>query len=372
MFFIFILRILAYTYNHRLLHMPVSEITVKKTSKRIAAVLGVLFVLYLAYVFADILLMLAISVLLALIFNPFVTGLEKKGLSRSLSILIIIAVFGILIFLGFSYLVPRLSDQLTTLSESVNQTKIREFLADLDHRVTRYVPFIKQGTLAARLESWLSRLFLNFIDSLTYFLSSLVSFLAISVIIPFMTFFILKDNKEIAKGILNIMPNRYFEMSYAVYKKISIQLGRFVRGWIFDAFMVGLLSGVGLSILGIENAIPIGIIAGLGHLIPYFGPVVGGVPAIIISLVQFGNFSMLPSIVLLFIIIYTIDNGLIQPNVFAKSVDMHPLMIIVLMLIGSQVLGVFGLLLAVPIATVLKTASKEIYNGYSNYAITKM
>ena len=96
-----------------------------------------------------------------------------------------------------------------------------------------------------------------------------------------------------------------------------------------------------------KNSVTIGLIAGLGHLIPYFGPVIGGLPAILISIIQFGDFSKLPSILIMFLIVYTVDNGYIQPNVFSKSTDIHPLMIIILILIGSQVMGIFGMLLAV-------------------------
>jgi predicted PurR-regulated permease PerM len=73
----------------------------------------------------------------------------------------------------------------------------------------------------------------------------------------------------------------------------------------------------------------------------------------------------------MFLIIYTIDNGFIQPNVFSKSTDFHPVTIIVLIIAGSKLLGVFGMLLAIPTATVVKTAAKEIYNGYKNYKIIK-
>jgi predicted PurR-regulated permease PerM len=161
-------------------------------------------------------------------------------------------------------------------------------------------------------------------------------------------------------------------MSYAVINRISYDLGRFVSGWILDAFFVGVMAAIGLAILGIDNSISIGLIAGIGHLIPYFGPIIGGLPAALISIIQFGDLSMLPSIIIMFIIIYSFDNGYVQPNVFSKSTDMHPLLIIILILLGSQVMGVFGMLLAVPIATVVKTAAREIYHGYRNYKIIKV
>ncbi len=96
--------------------------------------------------------------------------------------------------------------------------------------------------------------------------SSLVSIIAVVVIVPFITFFLLKDSRKIFRGIMNVMPNKYFEMSYWIIKKVSFSMGRFVRAWIFDATFVGLCCGLGFYLIGIDNALILGVIAGLGHL----------------------------------------------------------------------------------------------------------
>ena len=342
-----------------------------KIFKKTLIVLTIVLIIYIFCLFSDILIMLTVSLLLAFIFNPFVTLLEHRGLNRSIAILFITTVTGILLFLGLSFIIPRLTEQMNALGDSIRRANLRQVLVNIDRTIVRFVPFLKQGAIYVRFESMITSLLTDLLSGLSYFVSSLVSLITALVIVPFMTFFLLKDNKKIIKGIVNIMPNKYFEMTYTVIRQISIQLGRFVRGWIFDAFMVGLLSGAGLSILGINNAVPIGIIAGVGHLIPYFGPIIGGVPAIIISVAQFGDFSMLPKILIMFLSIYAIDNGIIQPNVFSRSVDMHPLMIIVVIVAGSQLMGILGMLLAIPATTVIKTAAKEIYNAYKNFTIIR-
>ncbi len=358
-------------YSIQIFHL-MQENILKRILKIIAVIAVLIGLVYLAYVFADIIILLVISILLSFIFDPVVNFFQNKGLSRTLSIVLILAVTVVILFFTFSFLFPKISMQIERLASTITQENIKAFLLTIDSALVKYVPFIKHGQLSAKLETFFSSLFIDSLGSITDFLSSMVSVVAVLVIVPFMTFFLLRDNKEIKKGILTSIPNKYFEPAYWLVMKISIQLGRFVRGWIFDAFLVGFLSAVGLGLLGIENAIPIGIIAGIGHLIPYFGPIIGGIPAIIISIIQFGDFSMLPKIVILFIIIYTIDNGFIQPNVFAKSVDMHPLVIILLIAMGSQIFGVWGMLLAVPAATVLRTAIKELYFAYKNYGIIKL
>ena len=121
-----------------------------------------------------------------------------------------------------------------------------------------------------------------------------------------------------------------------------------------------------------QNALPLGVIAGLGHLIPYFGPIIGGIPAIVLSIMQTGDLSQVPFKVMMVILTYTLDNGFVQPYVFSKSVDMHPIVIILLIITGGELLGILGMLLAVPIATVFKTAATEIYFAIKNYKIAKL
>lgn len=327
---------------------------------------------YLGYLFSTILSLVIISILISMIFNPVVDFIEKKGFARWLAVLLTFSTTGALLFIGFSYFIPTIAGQLNTLSKAISPENINAMLGQAEKTFKSLFPYANSVSIVERVTDFLQDIVLGWINNLSNIFYSLISVVAILVIVPFMTFFMLKDNVKILRAVMNIMPNKYFEVSFWVIKKISVQLSRFVRAWILDAFFVGLMSGLGLAILGINNAASIGFIAGVGHLIPYFGPIIGGIPAIAISLIQFGNFSMLPSIVLLFLIIYTIDNGFIQPNVFSKGTDLHPLVIIILIMAGSELLGVFGMLLAVPAATVLKTAAREIYYGYKNYKIIRV
>ncbi|KUG25782.1 hypothetical protein ASZ90_004388 [hydrocarbon metagenome] len=260
---------------------------------------------------------------------------------------------------------------MNVLAANLSKENIDQVLGNFNQTIEEFLPFVSADEITNQLSNFFSNLFFTSIDNISVIVTSIISVIAISVIVPFLTFFILKDKHRIVKGIIDVMPNKYFEVSYWVIKKISHQLGRFVRSWIFDAFIVGFMATIGLTILGIQNSITIGAVAGIGHLIPYFGPVIGGLPAILISIIQFGDLSMLPSITLMFVIIYTFDNGYIQPNVFSKGTDIHPLLIILLILVGSQAMGILGMLLAVPAATVLKTAAREIYHGYKNYRIIR-
>lgn len=352
--------------------MPLTDQLTKKIVKGLGITILSVIALYLSFILFDILIVLSVSILLAMIFHPIVNFFEKQGLNRLTAVLFVFGASTIFLFFGLSVLIPKIARQMNTLASTLSQDNVNAVLSQAREYIENYFPFLNAESFIEQLGEFISDLFFNSINNLSAIVSSIFSVIAILVIVPFMTFFLVKDNQQIVKGIINIMPNKYFEMSYAITKKISIDLGRFVRGWIFDAFLVGFLSALGLTILGIQNSITIGFIAGIGHLIPYFGPIIGGIPAVIISLIQFGDLSMLPNITIMFVLIYTLDNGFIQPNVFSKSTDMHPLMIIVLILVGSKIMGIFGMLLAVPLATVIKTAAREIYFGFKKYRIIKL
>ena len=329
-------------------------------------------IIFLFYTFSDILAMLVVSILVAMILNPIVNFLEKGRITRTISVLIVFVVVSALVFSGVSILFPKILRQLENLGGTLSTENVQMVVDKFEKSLKHTLPFLNSINIVQKITTMIQNQVNNWSNNISEIFYSIVSLISILVIVPFMSFFLLKDNKRLMRGIINVMPNRYFEVSYSVLRKIAQQLGRFVRGWIFDAFIVGLLCGLGLRILGINNAGSIGIISGLGHLIPYFGPLIGSIPAIISSIIQFGDFSMIPSILITFAAVYTIDNGFVQPNVFSKSTDIHPLLIILLILIGSETLGVFGMLLAVPIATVAKTAAREIYLGYKNYRIIKI
>jgi len=347
------------------------ETTYKKTVKLILWIAGAILFLYLLYLLADVIIIFALSVLLAFIFAPIVFTMEQRGFSRLSSTLIAFGALAIVIYLGLSMFIPKFSFQMNQLITRLEEFSLTEQLKAVQDWLSTSLPFLDLSNLLTGVEDFFSSQLVNSVASLSSLLTSIVSVIAFLVIVPFITFFLLKDSKIILQGMLQMMPNKYFEMAYWIIKKVSLKLGLFVRAWIFDATFVGILIGFGFYLIGVPNALPLGVIAGLGHLIPYFGPIIGGIPAIIISIMS-GDTSQIPLIIIIVLAVYTIDNGFVQPVVFSKSVDIHPIMIILLIIAGSQLFGLIGMLLAVPVATVIKTMVKEINYAFKNYRIARV
>lgn len=344
----------------------------KKNTRIILFILGAALLLYFSFLLINVLVLVAIAVLLGFIFAPFVRLLEGKGFTRTISTLIVFAIFGFLLYLGLSFVIPKLFYQMDQVIALLEDFSLNEELNVIEKKILSVFPLFRKGELTLKVQGIISTSFNDAINHITQYVSGIVSVAAFLVIVPFITFYLLKDSAVIQKGLIHIIPNKYFEMSYWILKRITLQLGRFVRGWIFDAAFVGITIGFGFYFIGLPNALPLGVIAGIGHLIPYFGPVIGGVPAIILSIIQTGDLSQVPLIMTIVALTYTLDNGFVQPYVFSKSVDMHPIVIILLIIIGSELFGLIGMLLAVPTATVIKTAATEIYFAYKNYSIAKL
>lgn len=334
------------------------------------------FVLFLIaviiYFFSKVIVIIAISLLISLIFHPIVSFIETKKIKRFPATLFVFFGFSLLFYFGLSFFIPEFINQINSLGKIIKDISVKEQIALFEDKIIKLLPFLSKELIVNKIESYSTSMIDGILNQISSLLSNIFAMAALIVVIPFTTFFFLKDRIKILKGLMSLIPNKYSEMSYWIFKMISLQLGKYVRGWVIDACFVGVACGIGFYFIGIQNSLALGIIAGIGHLVPYFGPIIGGIPALIISLVQFGNFSALPLISILLITIYTVDNGIIQPYVFSKSVNMHPLLIILIIVAGSELFGIIGMLLAIPTATVIKTAASEFYFAFKNYKISRV
>ncbi|MFA6979843.1 MAG: AI-2E family transporter [Ignavibacteriaceae bacterium] len=347
-----------------------NETVIKRNYLFLLLVLPLLFLLM--YYLLDVLILFALSVLLAFIFDPVINFLEKNSFKRLHAILLVF-LLATLVGMGiYSYLIPTILEQSNALFSKLSANLVSDQLLKFEDKLHILFPFVTKELITHQVEKLSTSMFENLFNQVSPFLTNIFSFLAVLVILPFTTFFILRDRMQIIKGLVSVLPNRYLEMSYWVIKKVTQQLGRYVRGWMLDALFIGVACGLSFQLIGIDNALALGALAGIGHLIPYFGPIIGGVPAILISFMHYGNLSQTPIILLFLLIIYALDNGIVQPYIFSKSVHMHPLIIIFLIIAGGQLYGMLGMLLAIPTATVIRTASLEFYFAWKNYRITRI
>ena len=332
------------------------------------SVLIVLLILlmWIATLFPDLLLAFIISGLSAFVVSPIVSLLENRiGLRRVpaivITFLLIVAAQVLTLMKGIPYLLGRIAE----IQQTFKTFPFDEKLAELTKGLESALPFVNGASVAKMIHSAIA----NFAESAASSLQDSLGTMMTLAIVPFITYFILADGSSVYTYLIERVPNRYFEMTLNVVHKIKKHLVSYLKGWILDSMIVGLLSIVGLMILGINYALVIGLVAGIANLVPYLGPIVAATLAILVSLTQVGNFSMVGPILIMTLMIRVTDDFVVQPLCFSKTINMHPLTVLLLLITGHEILGVGGMLLAIPLATVIKVSAVETYWGLKNYRI---
>ena len=179
-----------------------------------------------------------------------------------------------------------------------------------------------------------------------------------------MTFFMLHSGERVKKKFIEVVPNRYFESTLLLMSELDCQLGKYLRSRLIETLTLSVMTIIALLILRVRFAIPIGIFAGLVNLIPYLGPFLGGAPAVIFALIDapFGVWSV-PLVIGTLFLLQFIDNMIVLPILVGRNVDLGPVTTIIAVLIGGKLLGLIGLLIAVPIAAISKVIVQVIYSG---------
>ena len=211
------------------------------------------------------------------------------------------------------------------------------------------------------------RLMETMLGGTTMFIEGVISGLTFVVIVPFVAFFFLKEGRHLTRCLIALVPNAYFELCLNLMHQANKQIGNYIRGQLLAVLVVSVLAISGLSILGVYYALPLGLLAGLANVIPFLGPLIGIVCSSIVALAIGGGLVMVAKVIAMFLIIQLIDNVLIQPTMVAKSVELHPLVVLFVVMVGSQLMGIVGMLIAVPLTGIAKVSGQTIYKGIRQY-----
>ncbi len=255
---------------------------------------------------------------------------------------------------------------------------VKSYTKTFQAKLEKWMPMIKEWmpmlegkdvihALHARLQSIATDVF----KETPGLIGQLLSGLTFIIIVPLVLFFFLAEGKRIKHGVIELVPNRYFELVLNLLYRIDLQLGGYMRGMVLSVMIVSLLSITLLYIIGIEQFLVIGLLAGLANVIPYLGPLIGIIAGVIAAVLQYSALSVAVvfPVVVVFLIVQVIDNVFVAPVVVARSVNLHPLIVIFAVLAGSELFGAVGMLLAVPATAVIKVSVQTIYEALQSYSV---
>jgi predicted PurR-regulated permease PerM len=312
---------------------------------------------YFLYTMGDLVRLIVISALLAYIFDPLVTRLESYGLSRTTATGIFTLLLVALIALGIYKVIPVIAQQFATLSSDMQSVDSQQLMGRFQGGINKLLAIvgIQDPAMAEKLSNLAIEKMLN---AFSGFLAVLKIFTNL-LIIPFITFFLMKDGRSIKKYLISLVPNRYFEFTCNLLYKMDDQLGNYFRGQLYSVIIISSLAVLLLWLLNVPYALFLGIFAGVANVIPYVGPFAGAAMAVLVSVISTGTFTLTVPILLAFVVVQLVDNFFVQPTILAKNVALPPLILLFAVIIGGKFFGILGMLLAVPFAAIAKVAMEE-------------
>jgi len=312
------------------------------------------------------------AIIFTYILNPWVSWLERRFVPRLLSILIVYVFIGFFIVWGFIRVMPVLITQSQSLLEIIKTASVQGEISllkiPLFQNLLQHIVYLDSQVPILMLHDQ----FINFVAGLNKTMMDIPNLFvrnyqkileAVSLIatVPLIGFFLLKDNVKFRKDFLKFIPNRYFEIVIIIMHKIDDVVGRYLRAMFYEIIIVGSLASIVLTFLGVDYAILIGFMAGFANVIPYFGPIMGALFAVVSVLLSGQPQMMILYVILGMYLIQVVDNNIVYPVVVGTSIEMHPLIVLLTVLAGGWAWGLIGMLVSVPIVYLVYSITRVLY-----------
>lgn len=336
----------------------------------ILAVVAIVFLLLqMKYIFSPIgviistlFLPILVSGFLFYMFNPLVLFLEKRKVPRLLSVILIFIAFIAIVALAVIQIGPILTDQIAELAKALpgywsdfekwlggitknpplNDLDIKNELEKANISVPQIMNSVLNGVSAG-------------IGAIASFLTS---FVMILVTVPFILLYMFKDGHRFMDSVEKFFPKVIRPDAKKIIQEMNKTLSSYISSQALDCLFVGIFTFIGYLIIGQPYGLLFALIAGVTNIIPYLGPVIGAAPAVIVALFTSPFQALL--VIIVVVIVQQIDGNVLQPLIMGRSLKIHPLTIIVILLVAGNLAGLLGMVLGVPLYAVVKTVIVNI------------
>lgn len=306
----------------------------------------------------NVLLPFIIAAFITYLLNPIVERLHAGGLHRGMAVFIIYVFFfggiGLALYKGLPEMVKQLKDLTVSIPALTEQYK--GFVALIQEKTSAWPEGIQE-----RVDAWIVSLEKQLDKMLTDVLNSLVEIVNSAfmiVLIPFITFYMLKDYHSIKKAVWYLTPRKWRQGGILFLRDVDQSLGGYIRGQLLVCVLVGSASALFFWLFHMKYPLLLGSIIGITNVIPYFGPIIGAIPAVLIASTM--SLKMIIIVVAIVFVMQFLEGNVLAPLIVGKSLHMHPLMIIFALFAGEETGGIIGMILAVPILAVIKVGLLHI------------
>lgn len=322
----------------------------------------IIFFLVLSFIFITFLtiktlfIYLILSLVLSYLLQPIINWAQSYGLNRSISVLLMFLILSLVSFIISIYISPILSNNFIQIKSDL-PSYIKGF-QNLVQKIELYLSQLTNFTITLPLPHTSAK---QITDWMQIIIGNITQLTTMLIMVPIFSFFILTDGNAMLLFLFKLLPNNLFEMFANIQEQINKHLASFVQVRILEAVIVGVIVWGGLAILGAPYALFLAIFAALANLIPYVGPIIGMIPPIIISFAKGYSGLYIGMQILIYSLAQLVDMIILIPWLVARAVGLHSAIVIIAIIMGSHWGGVLGMIIAIPIANIIKISLINFY-----------
>ena len=301
---------------------------------------------------------LFIGIVVAWLFDPFVTYLNKKGIRRGLGAAISYAIFLGIIVLILTALIPLLSEQVNdfvTTTVPALFTSVREFIDNFFNslnNIENFDAFAMRDEIFNNLESIATNLTSSLPDLLVSIVTSLFSGIGVFAVGLIIGFYLLLDFDKNTDTLFSLVPKKYRSEAKKCLNAVNKPLKRFVNGALIDCSIIFVVTTIGFSIIGLKAPLLFAVFCAITNVIPYAGPYIGGAPAVLVGLTQSPTIGI--AVLIFIVVVQAVEGNLLQPFIMSKTTKLNPVTIILGLLVFGYFFGILGMILSTPIIGAIK------------------
>lgn len=285
------------------------------------------------------------AMIISYVLNPVVSMLAARKMPRSIAVLLIYAVFLTTLAVIAINLIPMFIEQLEELNEHLPEMTLhaQSLMRNMNSRLIP--PGVEMG-----MNNWFFQLENRLATGISHFLDNIgstINLLFNAFIVPFLVFYILKDFDVFERTLVSCLPRSRRKSIVTMLKDIDEALGNYIRGQFLVCIIIGVLAYIGYALIGMPYALLFACVVALFDIVPYLGPFLGAAPAIVMASTISWRLVLMVAVVNT--LCQMLESNIISPQVVGRSLHLHPLLIIFALLVGGEVAGIVGLILAVPL-----------------------
>lgn len=295
-----------------------------------------------------------VSIVLAYLLNSVVKFLMRWRCPQMLSVLLVYIVFLGLLIYAILGLLPLLFKELSNLVNELPNT-LQQSQKWLDLQVQKYPNYLSRQQLhgyATLLQHQLASGGQVVLKDVVSFVPNIVSVVLYLVLIPLFVFFFMKDKEQILSWLAQYAPENN-GLTMRVWTDLNLKIGAYVKGRVLEIIIVSVITSIVFAVLGLQYAVLLGVAVGLSVIIPYVGAIIVTIPVVVVALLQFGWSAHFAYVLIAYGIIIVLDGNFLVPYLFSESMDLHPLVIILSVIVFGGIWGFWGIFFAIPLATLI-------------------